>query len=84
MELVSAARIPVAIGLIAAVILIGARAFGVGRPRSNREIAEFVTMTGIIATAANIGRDDGHYWLTIGLGMAAGFGASLLLRRVMA
>ncbi|KTT73851.1 hypothetical protein [Sphingomonas endophytica] len=83
-ELLSAIRIPVAIGLLFAVTLIGARAVGVGRARSNREIAELVTMTTIMSAAANIGNDLHRYWLAMVAGVTLGFAASLLLRRVMA
>lgn len=83
-EVLSAARLPVAFGLIFAVLLIGARAFGVGRPRSNREIVEFVTISSTVSTAAAIGHDLHHYWLAMACGMTLAFAASLLLRRVMA
>ncbi len=82
-EVLSAAMIPVAFGIVCA-LLLGVRAFGVGRPRSNREIVEFVTMTSTISTAAALGHDLHHYWLAIAVGMALAMASSVLLRRLMA
>lgn len=83
-ELLSAARTPVVIGVIFALVLLGARAVGVGRVQSDREIADMVAMTTIISTAANVGNHLHHYWLAMAPGIALGFVASAALRRVLA
>ena len=84
MDLLSAVRMPMAAGLVFAVILVGARTSGIVHAQSRRDIARLVAKASIIAIVANIGDDLRRYRLASAAGIKMNLWISVLLRRIVA